>query len=607
MSTTTTSSSSSPPPTTLLSLPAEVIQTILFYLPPTSTISVQLTCRRLQHIATEPLLWKDYCRRTFRWWDARHSLTTKLADPSFTAWKQLFATRAEASWKTRSALDNIINDQVGRLDSIQRILEVGYDAKDDLSGLFWNAKDSRNYLAQRYWCHAVLGCLHRLMAVEEWLALRSQSEETPSSTSSTSFERPLAALDLFILEHRPEGDIEDIYTRLNSYVDSVRTANPTIDTLPPRQQARLIATHLLEKRWIGIQGDRHYHSLDHMFLGVALFSENRNSVPLVSVIIFCYVARAFGLRAVPCSYPFHVHALVQGPLGFDLDGNPLDQDEQAQAPSERTHLYMDPFNNAEAISLVSLEAQLKFIAPNAQTDLYLSAASPRDMTVRTAHNILSSPSHYAGPPLYPINPNLATYAALFALVLIPHNPANHAQLRQHMAVLTQHFLEFFDLDIHIFETRILPLTASLPDARAYRNLIHQLKDADHESKVPKYRSDPRNDVVKFSVGQVFRHRRRSYLAVIYGWDPYCRMQEQWITVNHVDSLPQGRHQPFYNVLVEDESTRYVAEENIVLLKPEEITNDMIEEFPIEIGKWFKRFDYESGTFVSNVTDEYPED
>ena len=51
------------------------------------------------------------------------------------------------------------------------------------------------------------------MAVEEWLALRSSSEETSSSTSSqssTSFERPLAALDLFILEQRPEGDIEDV-------------------------------------------------------------------------------------------------------------------------------------------------------------------------------------------------------------------------------------------------------------------------------------------------------------------------------------------------------------------------------------------------------------
>lgn len=399
--------------------------------------------------------------------------------------------------------------------------------------------------------------------------------------------------------------ILQIIARLDSYADSVRDAHPNIDTMTPRQKACAIANHLLEKRWIGINDDRHYHSLDHMFLGVSLFSGNRNSVPLISAITFCYVVRAFGLRAAPCSYPFHVHALVQPPPGIDLDGDEIE--EADDIPSERTHLYMDPFNNAEPISLSTLENQIKFIAPNAQTASYLSAASPRDMTIRTAHNILSSPSHYAGPPLYPINANLATYAALFALVLLPHNPANHAQLRQHLAVLTQHFLEFFDLDIHMFETRILPLTTFLPDARAYRNLIYQLRESDREPRTPKHRSDPRNNAVKYNIGQVFRHRRRSYLAVIYGWDPYCRMQEQWITMNHVDSLPQGRHQPFYNVLVEDESTRYVAEENVVLLKPEEITSEMVDTFPIEIGKWFKRFDTEEGIFISNVTDEYPED
>lgn len=148
------------PATTLTSLPDEVIQSILVYLPPTSTVSVQLTCRRLQNVASEPLIWKDYCRRTFRWWDRRHSLASKLADPSFTAWKQLFATRADSSWHTRTALDSIINDQVGRLDSIQLILKAGYDAKDDLFSLFWNAAVSRNHLAQRYVEHTNLVIKH---------------------------------------------------------------------------------------------------------------------------------------------------------------------------------------------------------------------------------------------------------------------------------------------------------------------------------------------------------------------------------------------------------------------------------------------------------------
>ena len=78
-------------------------------------------------------------------------------------------------------------------------------------------------------------------------------------------------------------------------------------------------------------------------------------------------------------------------------------------------------------------------------------------------------------------------------------------------------------------------------------------------------------------------------------------------MNGVDRLPNGRDQPFYNVLVEDESTRYVAEENVNLLERYELDDDLSERFPIEIGKWFRRWDQERGVFISNVTAEYPDD
>jgi F-box protein 21 len=55
---------------------------------------------------------------------------------------------------------------------------------------------------------------------------------------------------------------------------------------------------------------------------------------------------------------------------------------------------------------------------------------------------------------------------------------------------------------------------------------------------------------------------------------------------------------------EDKSTRYVAEENVELLAPKEIVPDA---FPIEIGKWFKRWDDKEKVFVSNIHEEYPDD
>ena len=83
--------------------------------------------------------------------------------------------------------------------------------------------------------------------------------------------------------------------------------------------------------------------------------------------------------------------------------------------------------------------------------------------------------------------------------------------------------------------------------------MRNIRDADSTPRPAKRRKadngeENENSIVKYRVGQVFRHRRRQYLAVIYGWDPYCKMQEEWIAMNQVDRLSQGRSQPFYNVL-----------------------------------------------------------
>ncbi len=130
-------------------LPDEVIQVILSYLPPTSNAALQQTCRHFANVANEPLVWKTYCQETYKYWDLRHAFQTKLKDVSFTGWKDFFAQRHQTSRTTRNALDKIVNEELGRLDSIRVILEAGYDAKQDLLDMFWNAPSSRNHLAQR--------------------------------------------------------------------------------------------------------------------------------------------------------------------------------------------------------------------------------------------------------------------------------------------------------------------------------------------------------------------------------------------------------------------------------------------------------------------------
>lgn len=132
----------------LTTLPDEVIQSILSYLPPLTTLALQQTCRRFANVANEPLLWKKYCQQSFRWWDKRFS--PQLQDASFTEWKDLFARRNTSSRATRDAINKIVAKELGRLDSLKTILETGYDAKDDLLDMFWNASSSQNHLAQKW-------------------------------------------------------------------------------------------------------------------------------------------------------------------------------------------------------------------------------------------------------------------------------------------------------------------------------------------------------------------------------------------------------------------------------------------------------------------------
>jgi len=73
------------------------------------------------------------------------------------------------------------------------------------------------------------------------------------------------------------------------------------------------------------------------------------------------------------------------------------------------------------------------------------------------------------------------------------------------------------------------------------------------------------------VGTVVKHTRAGYVGVVVGWDDACQRPQEWCQLMGVDSLPRGRAQPFYEVLVasgaqaevaqmEDTETTYVPED-----------------------------------------------
>lgn len=554
-------------------LPEEVLTTIFQYLNSIDLISISRTTKHFTPVADSNLLWRNLTLRDFRLWDSRHDIISRKADLNFHGWKQLYAIRHHENIDTRRKLTAMVDDPIGRLRRSDSILDYGYDVKDVLLQAYTDAPEEC-VLAQRYWSAAMLACLNRSLALEAWTRVRYRSDVQDST------ELALAALDMFVLGSEATGDIEDSFRRMNEMADAVRLEHPQIDRQSPRTKAALIAEVLRRKGWVGIQEGRDYYSIEHQFLGLALRSPHRSSLPLISCVIYCYVCRQFGLRAQPCSFPMHVHAVVQpslpaeGEEPIDLDGNTLppqlqaqattnysDLDEDAEAPHEMTHLYIDPFNTNEPVRLSVLQQQLNFIDPSASRGrkaTYMLPASARSLIVRSAHNLIRSIRSPATTPGIDISIYDAAYAALFVLVLFPNSPE---ALSASLDDLRSHFAHHFPEDIRNYETYVLPLTTGVGIFGGSRGmqdpLVRHIRAQDAMAPSPKSRNSMTNmandeigpeeqQKVLHKVGTVFRHRRQGYVAVIYGWDPRCEMEESWIRGNGVDRLPQGRAQPFYN-------------------------------------------------------------
>lgn len=114
--------------------------------------------------------------------------------------------------------------------------------------------------------------------------------------------------------------------------------------------------------------------------------------------------------------------------------------------------------------------------------------------------------------------------------------------------------------------------------------------------------------VQHRLGTVINHRRYNYRGVVVGYDAACSAPEEWIQMMSVDLLPQGRHQPFYHVLVDDRwrpggQTTYVAQENIMPMRaPREVSHPLVPRF-------FVGFRPDEGGYVPGplLRQQYPQE
>jgi F-box protein 21 len=399
------------------------------------------------------------------------------------------------------------------------------------------------------------------MAIPEWAKLRNGEH--------VSLERALGAFDLFIPESQI-GSLDkvrhhqvvrfsvwkgqyfvtlvltvlQITAMLNDIATKLVTDYPNIDLLSPRAKALTVAAYLREKNLTGIEPDREYHDLRHNFLGIALKDTNHNSLPLISAAIFCFVAQSIGLNARPCGFPFHVHVIIMPARGVDMDGHALPNNSRGEP------MYMDPFRSANETPVSELRSQLVFLgASGLEQTTFLGESLTPEIVLRCGKNILNSIEQMSHTRIFSsttLDVVGAKYAGLWSLMLFT-GPARPVGVRQYLPWLMELFLTDFPSDIHLIERYLLPLFRGFQEYEHLVENLHVMRAVDEIPKQVRHRTSEHKNVT-YRIGQVFRHRRYNYRAIITGWDAECGAGEQWMREMDIDHLRAGRHQSFYHAL-----------------------------------------------------------
>lgn len=284
----------------------------------------------------------------------------------------------------------------------------------------------------------------------------------------------------------------------------------------------------------------------HWFL-----TTHKDTIPISLVYIFVCLARRLGISASPVDFPARVLAVVSSP--------------EPAVPD----IIVDVFG-----SRIKAILSIKEDIPRLLTDAgiaplpvmrYVRPASTTSMVVRASRNILASFSFL--PPTESISEgdlHTAFYVGLTVNLIFLND-------RRYLLNIMKH-IGRFPLDILSVLTDALAPGLSPP---IQEQLLASCKAAheDEDEAVTSVTLRSKLSVpIKHFAGMIFKHAKYEYIGYVYGWEvsfsfpvlavvgpmfsqPSCMASEGWITSMNVDSLPRGRHQPFYHVFTQSGSVR----------------------------------------------------
>ncbi|XP_071946433.1 F-box only protein 21-like [Antedon mediterranea] len=552
-------------------------------------LSFRCTCKRFQRISHSNKVWKAkvLCR-----WPELGQISNSVAASH--DWQELYKFRFHSVRKVYNLLQDVIqNCYEDREVSYKRFTpfqQLGADYSNTIVGnicieeqLFdlLNNGDEFSNLTQKYYALRALRCLQHPRLEEEFMKLLDAPEDNQTLEESA----------ILISQWNQCGTRVNklkVYKQLNDIANMVRQNLCTKygDNHPASQGSEdeslsvdqcILALDVFNEVFYEIyhfEGNKaDYYNPDNSFINKVL--ESKKGIPISLAVVYAAVARRLGISLEPVNFPNH--------FLLRLDVQPM------QENNPKKYKYIDVFHsgkrltNAECFSLSPMMGR--------HGNEYFRSCSKRAVYVRMVANLMRITSHLD-------DVRMLDGYELFLLLCSDDMDA---------AIMLRRF--YLQSGMNISEV-LNYLSKCEPTGRNMLNLVkylmceaklllHEEENKNKNEVMVKRRAE--NQDVEYSVGMIMRHRRYDYLCVIYGWDSQCDMPDSWKIQMGVDRLPNKDKQPFYNVLVSDQSKRYAAQESLMVEENPEVVSHS------EVGKHFTAFKNTHYQANSELLKRYPDD
>ncbi|KAK1133940.1 hypothetical protein K0M31_011727 [Melipona bicolor] len=322
-----------------------------------------------------------------------------------------------------------------------------------------------------------------------------------------------------------------------------------------------------------------YYWLEKSFIDHVL--ETGSGIPITLAIVFESIARRLGVHCEPVNFPSHFLLRWKERYG------PGFKDTES--------FYIDVFNHGHFVTKESCPRVGGVSRCPIEKYNVHEAATAIEVVTRIANNLeVAARQHIQ------INDRTARLRSVLELRCLIQPDANI--ILQLGRIYISQYMDLTEL-VKTLENMQQDLELI---SRGQANIILQTfqtlqrcqKKLQPEEEVKLKRRVPS---VKYAIGLIMTHRIHGYFCVITGWDTRCMASTEWMNEMNVDELDQGASQPFYNILLDDGSYHYVAQENLVLSPNSQGINHQA------IGRHFYKF---SGAhYIPNEEKarEYPED